>query len=203
MLLKNINAEKDQVIKGQISSYSKFVFFALYFVWLLQIWEFLNPWHFSSFGCWIFILKHKLKGFSFVCELISDVWLYLKLSILSFHWSILTFAERFTVLSYNILADYLATDHQHKLYFHVPRHMLDWKWRKRSILFELRLWSADILCFQVNLQHLWSLKFYLIPLMKMNLCLDAIKIQGRFCQNWHHLHYVNSLLGFFVIWCFG
>ncbi|XP_071916936.1 carbon catabolite repressor protein 4 homolog 6-like isoform X2 [Coffea arabica] len=56
--------------------------------------------------------------------------------------------ERFTVLSYNILADYLATDHQHKLYFHVPRHMLDWKWRKRSILFELRLWSADILCFQ-------------------------------------------------------
>lgn len=26
--------------------------------------------------------------------------------------------------------------------------MLDWQWRKRSILFELGLWSADIMCFQ-------------------------------------------------------
>uniref|UniRef100_A0A2P2LGH3 Carbon catabolite repressor protein 4 homolog 6 isoform X2 n=1 Tax=Rhizophora mucronata TaxID=61149 RepID=A0A2P2LGH3_RHIMU len=57
-------------------------------------------------------------------------------------------AERFIVLSYNILADYLAIEHRSKLYFHIPRHMLDWEWRKRSILFELGLWSADIMCFQ-------------------------------------------------------
>ncbi|KAL8115921.1 hypothetical protein AgCh_022424 [Apium graveolens] len=56
--------------------------------------------------------------------------------------------DRFTVLSYNILADYLATDHRGKLYFHVPRYMMDWEWRKKNILFELGLWSADILCFQ-------------------------------------------------------
>ncbi|KAL3844114.1 hypothetical protein ACJIZ3_001517 [Penstemon smallii] len=56
--------------------------------------------------------------------------------------------ERFTVLSYNILADYLANDHWQNLYFHIPRHMLDWNWRRRSISFELGLWSADILCFQ-------------------------------------------------------
>ncbi|KAK4340825.1 hypothetical protein RND71_039326 [Anisodus tanguticus] len=56
--------------------------------------------------------------------------------------------ERFTVLSYNILADYLAIDHQRKLYFHIPQHILDWEWRKRSILSELGWWSADILCFQ-------------------------------------------------------
>ncbi|XP_075101406.1 carbon catabolite repressor protein 4 homolog 6 isoform X2 [Nicotiana tabacum] len=56
--------------------------------------------------------------------------------------------ERFTVLSYNILADYLAIDHQRKLYYHIPQHILDWEWRKRSILSELGWWSADILCFQ-------------------------------------------------------
>ncbi|CAK9176317.1 unnamed protein product [Ilex paraguariensis] len=58
------------------------------------------------------------------------------------------FCDRFTVLSYNILADYLAINHRSKLYFHIPRHILDWEWRKRNILFELGLWSADILCFQ-------------------------------------------------------
>ncbi|OIW03077.1 hypothetical protein TanjilG_19357 [Lupinus angustifolius] len=56
--------------------------------------------------------------------------------------------ERFKVLSYNILADYLAWDHRRTLYFHIPQHMLDWQWRKRSILFELGWWSADIMCFQ-------------------------------------------------------
>ena len=60
------------------------------------------------------------------------------------------FAERFIVVSYNILADYLANSHRSKLYYHIPRHMLDWEWRKKNILFELGLWSADILCLQVN-----------------------------------------------------
>ncbi|TKY58165.1 Carbon catabolite repressor protein 4-like 6 [Spatholobus suberectus] len=56
--------------------------------------------------------------------------------------------ERFKVLSYNILADYLALDHRSKLYFHIPPYILDWQWRKRSIIFELGLWSADIMCLQ-------------------------------------------------------
>ncbi|XP_051151403.1 carbon catabolite repressor protein 4 homolog 6 [Andrographis paniculata] len=56
--------------------------------------------------------------------------------------------ELFTVLSYNILADYLVNDHWHKLYFHIPRNIMEWNWRKRSLCFELGLWSADILCFQ-------------------------------------------------------
>ncbi|PON90749.1 Endonuclease/exonuclease/phosphatase [Trema orientale] len=57
-------------------------------------------------------------------------------------------AERFTIVSYNILADYLAMEHRSKLYYHIPRYMLDWQWRKRSIMFELGLWSTDIICFQ-------------------------------------------------------
>ncbi|KAI4316285.1 hypothetical protein L6164_024280 [Bauhinia variegata] len=56
--------------------------------------------------------------------------------------------ERFVVLSYNILADYLAIDHRGKLYYHIPLYMLDWQWRKRNLLFELGLWSADIMCLQ-------------------------------------------------------
>ncbi|CAK7353540.1 unnamed protein product [Dovyalis caffra] len=57
-------------------------------------------------------------------------------------------SDKFIVLSYNILADYLAINHRSKLYYHIPRHMLDWERRKRNIIFELGLWSADILCFQ-------------------------------------------------------
>ncbi|XP_038711580.1 carbon catabolite repressor protein 4 homolog 6 isoform X2 [Tripterygium wilfordii] len=57
-------------------------------------------------------------------------------------------SERFVVLSYNILADYLAINHRSKLYFHVPHYILDWQWRKNRLIFELGLWSADIMCFQ-------------------------------------------------------
>ncbi|XP_017983283.1 PREDICTED: carbon catabolite repressor protein 4 homolog 6 isoform X2 [Theobroma cacao] len=56
-------------------------------------------------------------------------------------------SERFIVLSYNILADYLASTHRN-LYFHIPLHMMNWEWRKRNLMFELGLWSADIMCFQ-------------------------------------------------------
>ncbi|KAF8115869.1 hypothetical protein N665_0025s0312 [Sinapis alba] len=57
-------------------------------------------------------------------------------------------SEKFVVLSYNILADYLANDHWGNLYFHIPRNMLSWGWRKNRIVFELGLWSADIMCLQ-------------------------------------------------------
>ncbi|XP_074286676.1 carbon catabolite repressor protein 4 homolog 6-like [Silene latifolia] len=56
-------------------------------------------------------------------------------------------AERFIVLSYNILADYLANDHRH-LYLHIERRFMSWERRKAKILFELELWSPDIMCFQ-------------------------------------------------------
>ncbi|KAF5188067.1 Carbon catabolite repressor protein 4-like protein [Thalictrum thalictroides] len=56
--------------------------------------------------------------------------------------------ERFVILSYNILADYLALKHRRELYFHIPPYVLDWEWRKKKILFELGLWSPDIMCLQ-------------------------------------------------------
>ncbi|TYH57839.1 hypothetical protein ES332_D08G116100v1 [Gossypium tomentosum] len=56
-------------------------------------------------------------------------------------------SDKFVVLSYNVLADYLASTHRN-LYFHIPFHMMNWEWRMRNLMFELSLWSADILCFQ-------------------------------------------------------
>ncbi|KAL5221808.1 hypothetical protein ABZP36_026521 [Zizania latifolia] len=56
-------------------------------------------------------------------------------------------AERFKVLSYNILADYLAQEHQF-LYERIPSFIMDWNWRKDKLLFEFGLWSPDILCLQ-------------------------------------------------------
>ncbi|KAJ0985648.1 hypothetical protein J5N97_004004 [Dioscorea zingiberensis] len=56
--------------------------------------------------------------------------------------------ERFTLLSYNILADYLARDHRAKLYSHIPHHILDWEWRKRRLLLEFHLWAPEIICLQ-------------------------------------------------------
>ena len=73
-------------------------------------------------------------------------------------------AERFTILSYNLLAEYVALDYRHRneLYYHIPRHMLEWQWRKSNIIFELGLWSTDIMCFQVHRQSnsFQSLKIY-------------------------------------------
>ncbi|XP_078168833.1 DNAse I-like superfamily protein isoform X2 [Carex rostrata] len=55
--------------------------------------------------------------------------------------------ERFRLLSYNILADYLAIEHS-KLYSHLPFDMLSWQWRMNNLLFEFQLWSPDVLCLQ-------------------------------------------------------
>ncbi|XP_024025494.1 carbon catabolite repressor protein 4 homolog 6 isoform X2 [Morus notabilis] len=59
-------------------------------------------------------------------------------------------SERFTILSYNLLADYVALGYRHRmeLFSHIPRRILDWGWRKGNIIFELGLWSTDIMCFQ-------------------------------------------------------
>ncbi|XWS27189.1 hypothetical protein CRYUN_Cryun26dG0093500 [Craigia yunnanensis] len=73
-------------------------------------------------------------------------------------------SERFIVLSYNILADFLAITHR-KLYFHILHHMMNWERRKRNLMFELRLWSADIMCFQGvdkfhDLEEQWKSRGY-------------------------------------------
>ncbi|XP_047160761.1 LOW QUALITY PROTEIN: carbon catabolite repressor protein 4 homolog 6-like [Vigna umbellata] len=56
---------------------------------------------------------------------------------------------RFKVLSYNILADYLALDHRNKLYFHIPPYILDGSGEREAYFLSWGLWSADICVYSV------------------------------------------------------
>lgn len=91
----------------------------------------------------------KLSCFGDIYLICSSKRINYQRSQLSFYFVYIPFSERFTVMSYNILADYLARDHRSKLYFHIPHRILDWEWRKRRILLEFGLWAADIICLQV------------------------------------------------------
>lgn len=62
-----------------------------------------------------------------------------------------SYSEHFRLVSYNILADYCAINHQPELYFHISPEDLDWEWRRHNILSEIQFWSPDILCLQVCL----------------------------------------------------
>ncbi|KAJ1437936.1 Endonuclease/exonuclease/phosphatase [Sesbania bispinosa] len=59
----------------------------------------------------------------------------------------LTSPERFTVASYNILADRNASQHR-DLYVKVPSRYINWDRRKRVICTELFGWDPDIICLQ-------------------------------------------------------
>ncbi len=64
--------------------------------------------------------------------------------------SMFLFPERFTIVSYNILAVDNARAHWRELYYHIPSHVMQWNTRKRKLLQELGLWSPDIICLQVS-----------------------------------------------------
>ncbi|RYR67864.1 hypothetical protein Ahy_A03g014321 isoform A [Arachis hypogaea] len=56
-------------------------------------------------------------------------------------------SERFSVASYNILADRNASQHR-DLYVNVPSYYVNWDRRKRVICKELLGWDTDIICLQ-------------------------------------------------------
>lgn len=58
--------------------------------------------------------------------------------------------EKFSVVSYNILAERNAWKHR-GLYTNVPSPYLKWNHRKRVICEELLMWNPDIICLQVSL----------------------------------------------------
>lgn len=55
----------------------------------------------------------------------------------------------FTVMNYNILCDKYATRH---VYGYCPSWALNWEYRRKHILDELRLYAADIIALQVSEQ---------------------------------------------------
>ncbi|KAL2643759.1 hypothetical protein R1flu_011346 [Riccia fluitans] len=58
------------------------------------------------------------------------------------------YTDKFVMVSYNILADKNASEHYRGLYHHIPWWLLEWERRKNKIVFELDLWSPDIMCLQ-------------------------------------------------------
>ncbi|XP_045168084.2 protein angel homolog 2-like isoform X2 [Mercenaria mercenaria] len=59
----------------------------------------------------------------------------------------------FTVMSYNVLAQNLLEDN-YNMYYNSPHKVLDWKYRKKQLLKELRYHSPDVICLQeVNCDH--------------------------------------------------
>lgn len=57
--------------------------------------------------------------------------------------------ERFTVASYNILADRNASQHT-DLYVNVPSRYINWNRRQKILSEELFEWNPDIICLQVS-----------------------------------------------------
>ncbi|TYJ07488.1 hypothetical protein E1A91_A11G007200v1 [Gossypium mustelinum] len=55
--------------------------------------------------------------------------------------------DRFTVASYNILADRNASKHK-DLYLNVPSNYIRWGYRKRVLCEEIMRWNPDIICMQ-------------------------------------------------------
>lgn len=58
-----------------------------------------------------------------------------------------SFAGIFTVMCYNVLCDKYAT---RQMYGYCPSWALEWDYRKKGILDEIRHYSADIISLQVS-----------------------------------------------------
>jgi mRNA deadenylase 3'-5' endonuclease subunit Ccr4 len=58
-------------------------------------------------------------------------------------------AEKFVFVSFKVLASANVSKHRGQLYGHVPNQMLDWRTRRKKLIFELELCSPDIICLQV------------------------------------------------------
>jgi mRNA deadenylase 3'-5' endonuclease subunit Ccr4 len=62
------------------------------------------------------------------------------------------FADKFVLVSYNILGDANASNHG-DLYCHISPDIMDWSSRKRLICQELDMWKPDLMCFQASVME--------------------------------------------------
>lgn len=76
-----------------------------------------------------------------------------KINIYIYVSSIAFFAGIFTVMCYNVLCDKYAT---RQMYGYCPSWALDWEYRKKGILDEIRHYAADI----ISLQEVETDQFY-------------------------------------------
>lgn len=110
----------------------------------------------NSIECCLIFVKHdafigrkyRLRYCKYLMY-VSFVWFWYALGNLRF-------PERFTVASYNILADRNASEHR-DLYLNVPSRYVKWDYRKRVICKEIFGWDPDIICLQVRYRHLFPI----------------------------------------------
>lgn len=79
----------------------------------------------------------------------------------------------FTVMCYNVLCDKYAT---RQMYGYCPSWALEWDYRKKGILDEIRHYSADIISLQA------SIYIYCLPISST-------------CEYWTRSHYDVSVSG--------
>ena len=63
------------------------------------------------------------------------------------------FSALYTVMCYNVLCDKYAT---RQLYGYCPSWALNWEYRKKGIIEEIRHYSADIISLQVRIRVRYS-----------------------------------------------
>ena len=69
---------------------------------------------------------------------------------------IFIFSALYTVMCYNVLCDKYAT---RQLYGYCPSWALNWEYRKKGIIEEIRHYSADIISLQVRIPVPYSFFF--------------------------------------------
>lgn len=97
-----------------------------------------------------------------------------------------SFTGIFTVMCYNVLCDKYAT---RQMYGYCPSWALEWDYRKKGILDEIRHYSADIISLQVSHQ---------LTYCRLNRNVVKSPISGRVRRVTMHmccqLYYKNGLL---------
>lgn len=102
---------------------------------------------FHGISTWLtcFSCGQMYQGMLFFMK--GDLYFKSSMSIISFMQ--FDVPEKFSVVSYNILAERYAWKHR-GLYTNVPLPYLKWNHRKRVICEELLMWNPDIICLQVS-----------------------------------------------------
>jgi mRNA deadenylase 3'-5' endonuclease subunit Ccr4 len=92
------------------------------------------------------VIKHSRTGY------IEQLVAYVHKLILLVHYNdrcFVLFSGIFTVMCYNVLCDKYAT---RQMYGYCPSWALEWEYRKKGILDEIRHYAADIISLQVRLR---------------------------------------------------
>ena len=85
------------------------------------------------------------------------------------------FSATFTVMCYNVLCDKYCT---RQLYGYCPTWALNWDFRKKGIMDEIKHSQADIICLQVTYNIIWLFYILYTYIVTLFLCPPPLDIRG-------------------------